>query len=143
MFDILFICMANIGRSQMAEGFYNYYSHGKNSISAGVKDFRKKYGYKPHPKVIEIMAEKGVDISNHKVNLINDKRISKAKKVILLMEEKEIDDKLREMLIGVNYKTISFPDPCPGNLNFDDSKEVIENTRIVRDKIEEWIKEML
>jgi len=33
-FDVLFICQANIGRSQMAEGFFNYYTRSQKAYSA-------------------------------------------------------------------------------------------------------------
>jgi arsenate reductase (thioredoxin) len=59
---ILFVCIENAGRSQMAEAFANKY--GKNNFvffSAG-----NKPADKVNPFVVEAMKEKGIDISNNK-----------------------------------------------------------------------------
>jgi arsenate reductase len=59
---ILFVCVENAGRSQMAEGFFK-----KNApidhiaISAGTKPASKI-----NPVVVEAMKEVGIDISNQK-----------------------------------------------------------------------------
>ena len=35
MKEVLFICQGNVGRSQMAEGFYNHHRGENQAISAG------------------------------------------------------------------------------------------------------------
>ena len=63
---ILFICVGNSCRSQMAEGFANYY--GKNKVTA------TSAGTQPANSVnlqaVEVMKERGIDISNHKPELL-------------------------------------------------------------------------
>jgi arsenate reductase (thioredoxin) len=58
---VLFVCIGNCCRSQMAEGFANFY--GKDVLNA------KSSGLSPTPIVaqetIDTMAEKNVDISRH------------------------------------------------------------------------------
>jgi arsenate reductase len=58
---VLFVCIGNCCRSQMAEGFANFY--GKDVLNA------KSSGLSPTPVVaqetIDTMAEKNVDISRH------------------------------------------------------------------------------
>lgn len=82
MAEILFICKANVGRSQMAQGFYNSLSTG--AISAGLKDYGYTYAT---PEVAEIMQEVGIDISNQKVTLVTQELIDSSKRVVLLCSE--------------------------------------------------------
>lgn len=62
MKKILFVCVENAGRSQMAEGFAKAYGEGKVEVSsAGNKPLDKV-----HPIVVQAMLEKGIDISQNK-----------------------------------------------------------------------------
>jgi Low molecular weight phosphotyrosine protein phosphatase len=55
---ILFVCVENAGRSQMAEGFFRKYaSDGYKPISAGTKPTSKI-----NPLAIQVMNELGIDI---------------------------------------------------------------------------------
>ncbi|MFN2434743.1 MAG: hypothetical protein ABR515_05155 [Nitrososphaeraceae archaeon] len=59
---ILFVCVENAGRSQMAEGLFNKYALGRcQAISAGTKPVSHI-----NPVAIEAMREVGIDISNQK-----------------------------------------------------------------------------
>ncbi|MFN4032150.1 MAG: arsenate reductase ArsC [Fimbriimonadales bacterium] len=56
---VLFVCVGNSCRSQMAEGFGNHYGQGKVvAFSAGTAPSGKV-----HPLAIEAMREVGIDIS--------------------------------------------------------------------------------
>ena len=59
---ILFVCVENAGRSQMAEAFANKYGEGRFIVSSA--------GNKPAERVnlvvVEAMKEKGIDISMNK-----------------------------------------------------------------------------
>lgn len=57
---ILVICTGNSCRSQMAHGFLNSFNNNMEVYSAGVSP-----AYKVMPETIEVMAEKGIDISGH------------------------------------------------------------------------------
>jgi arsenate reductase (thioredoxin) len=62
MKKLLFVCVENAGRSQMAEAFANKYGAGKFIfLSAGNKPTEKV-----NPVVVEVMKEKGLDISANK-----------------------------------------------------------------------------
>ncbi|MGQ9565354.1 MAG: arsenate reductase ArsC [Candidatus Bathyarchaeales archaeon] len=75
---ILFVCVENAGRSQMAEAFANHYGKGKLiAQSAGVK-----LADKVNPVVVEAMKEKGIDISNNKPKLLTIKMIEEADRII-------------------------------------------------------------
>ena len=56
---MLFVCVENAGRSQMAEAFAK--KHGMNAQSAGTIPSTRI-----HPTLVEVMRERGIDISfNH------------------------------------------------------------------------------
>ena len=56
---ILFVCVENAGRSQIAEAFFNKYApKGYKGISAGTKPVSQI-----NPIAIEAMKEVGIDIS--------------------------------------------------------------------------------
>jgi protein-tyrosine-phosphatase len=59
---ILFVCVQNSGRSQMAEAFFNHMAQGKASgYSAGTSPAEKV-----NPVVIQVMEEMGIDMTDHK-----------------------------------------------------------------------------
>jgi arsenate reductase len=58
---VLFICIGNTGRSQMAKGFFNTLSSSKSADSAGMRP-------EDHvePSAIKVMNEVGINISHYK-----------------------------------------------------------------------------
>ena len=64
---ILFVCVENAGRSQIAEGFFNqkYAPKGYRAISAGTRPVSQI-----NPLAVHTMNEVGVDISNQKSKII-------------------------------------------------------------------------
>ena len=61
MSDVLFICVANSGRSVMAEQIFNRAAGGRHhATSAGSEP-----GTAAHPAVLEALAEIGIDASDH------------------------------------------------------------------------------
>ena len=72
--NILFLCDANVWRSQMAEWFFRFKLTDINVSSAAIKeDVRKKYNNKPASKIITHMKMKNIDISSHKIQLFSKK----------------------------------------------------------------------
>ena len=62
MVTVLFICIHNAGRSQMAEAFFNKLSGGRHrGISAGSQPSETV-----NPVVVEAMREVGIDIGRNK-----------------------------------------------------------------------------
>ena len=80
MTTILFVCVHNSGRSQMAAAILNKLSNGKvRVISAGTdptKDIQ--------PSVVEVMREVGIDISHQKPKKLTTEMIEQADKVITM-----------------------------------------------------------
>jgi len=65
---IVFVCVENARRSQMAEGFANTFGQGKLEVySAGSRPSEQI-----DPLVIEVMKEKGIDLSGKRPKGLND-----------------------------------------------------------------------
>ena len=76
---ILFVCVENAGRSQMAEGFFNqkYAPKGYRAISAGTRPVSQI-----NPLAVQAMNEVGVDISNQKSKIITEDMIRSSAKSV-------------------------------------------------------------
>jgi arsenate reductase (thioredoxin) len=75
---ILFVCVENSGRSQMAEGFFRKYApRGYMMLSAGTKPSGDI-----SPLTIEVMKEVGIDISNQKPKDITEDMMKNSTKII-------------------------------------------------------------
>jgi len=71
---VLFVCVENSGRSQMAEGLFRKYApQGYAAISAGTKPSGQI-----NPLAIQAMKEYGIDISNQKSKIITEDMIRNA-----------------------------------------------------------------
>lgn len=85
---VLFVCQSNVGRSQMAEGFYNSLAP-QRATSAGIENCAKKYNYRPTPEVVAVMAEKGIDVSQQRIKQLNADMVSQAELVVVLCHRKQ------------------------------------------------------
>ena len=80
MKKVLFVCVENAGRSQMAEAFTRHYGQGRiEALSAGTMPSGEL-----NPAVIQVMREKGIDISKNKPKMINTKMVQEADLVIVM-----------------------------------------------------------
>ena len=124
---ILFVCVENAGRSQMAEAFANFYGKGKiTAASAGVK-----LAPKINPIAVEAMKEKGIDISLNKPKMLTEQMAKNADLIIT-------------MGCGV-------ADLCPGpalkataDWGLEDPKgKPIEKVRKIRNEIEKRVRKLI
>jgi len=124
---ILFVCVENAGRSQMAEAFANRYGRGKVSASsAGIK-----LAERVNPTVTQALREKGIDISMNRPKLLTAKMSEEA-------------DLIVTMGCGA-------ADLCPGpffkttvDWGLEDPKgKPIEKVREIRDEIERKVKKLV
>lgn len=129
---ILIICTGNSCRSQMAEGFFKHYKKDWEIYSAGISPKGL------NPIAIDVMLEKGIDISNQTSDGINKYINSKFDYVITVC------DRAKESCpIFPNAKTNlhwGFTDPADA---VGTSKEKITKFREVRNQIEEKIIQFL
>ncbi len=80
MKTVVFVCVHNSGRSQMAEAFFNQMAEGKAlAVSAGTQP-----GDKVNPVVVEAMRESGIDISGSKPKMLTMEMIEKADKMVTM-----------------------------------------------------------
>jgi len=124
---VLFVCVENAGRSQMAEAFAKKYGGDKyHFLSAG-----NLPAPQVHPVVVEAMKEKGIDISNAKPKLITAKMANEVDLVVTM---------------GCSSQGI-----CPGpffvptmDWPLEDPKgKSLEKVREIRDDIERRVKELI
>jgi arsenate reductase len=75
---ILFVCVENAGRRQMAEGFFRKYApEGYEALSAGTKPVAQI-----NPVAIQVMNEVGIDISKQKSKDLTEDMIRNSDKII-------------------------------------------------------------
>ncbi len=74
---VLFVCVENSARSQMAEGFLQKYSQSFLASSAGTEPSSKL-----NPLAVQAMKEIGIDIVKQKPKLLSDDMIQSSFKVV-------------------------------------------------------------
>jgi arsenate reductase len=80
MKTVLFVCVGNAGRSQMAEAFFNQAAGGKaRALSAGTKPASAV-----DPRTIEVMREVGIDISRNKPKALTMEMMDQADRVVTM-----------------------------------------------------------
>ena len=129
---ILFVCKANIARSQMAEAFFNNLSKNHEAISAGVDvlDFSGKRVEEISEKVPRCMLEKGIDISKKLSNQLTEELVNQNDLIVWIAPEEKIPDYLnRKKLILWNIE--------------DAGEKSHENWCEARDKIEKLVKSLV
>ncbi len=75
--QVLFVCVENAGRSQMAEGFFREYAQKFEVVSAGTEPESKL-----NPVVVDAMKEVGIDITNQKPKLFSNDMIENSIKTV-------------------------------------------------------------
>lgn len=123
---ILFVCVENAGRSQMAEGFFRKYAPaGFEPESAGTKPTGAI-----NPLAVQAMAELGVDITSQTPKTITNSMIRDAARVINMgCMDKESCPAL--FVNDVTDWAIADPRGKP-----------IEDVRKIRDAIEKKVQEL-
>ncbi len=124
---VLFVCIENAGRSQMAEAFAKKYGENKFIASSA--------GNKPagrvNPIVVEVMKEKGIDISKNKPKELTFQMANDSDLIVTM---------------GCSDQGI-----CPGPFfkptiewKLEDPKgKPIEKVREIRDEIERQVQELI
>ena len=78
MENVLFVCVENAGRSQMAEAFFRKYAPAKyNVISAGTTPSSQL-----NPVVVEVMKEVGIDMTQQSPKTLSDEMIENSSKTV-------------------------------------------------------------
>jgi arsenate reductase (thioredoxin) len=136
MTKVLFLCVHNSARSQMAEAFLK--KHGGGRFAAESAGLEKG---KLNPYVVRAMAESGIDISRNKTKSVFD--LFDAKRVyqiVVTVCSKEAAEKC-PIFPGLSEK-IHWPFPDPSTFSGSD-EEIMAQVRRVRDQIEKAVKEFV
>jgi protein-tyrosine-phosphatase len=124
---ILFVCVENAGRSQMAEAFVKAYGKAKvEASSAGTMPATEV-----NPGVVQVMREKGVDLSRNRPKLVTSQMVQEADTIVVM---------------GCSAQGF-----CPAPLldkvvdwGIEDPKDKpIEKVREIRDEIERRVKKLI
>ena len=124
---VLFVCVENAGRSQMAEAFAK--KHGMNAQSAGTKPSTRI-----NPTVVEVLRERGIDISSNKPKTLTTELIRDASLVVTMgcsIEEacpKPIIAQMQKKLVDWHLE--------------DPKNKPLEGVRKIRDEIENKVGEL-
>lgn len=120
---VLFLCIHNSARSQMAEGFARAFAPaGVDVMSAGTEPSRV------HERAIEVMREAGIDLSAHSSKHVDDVPWREADMVITLCGEAEESCPT----LATTVRRMHWPLPDPSAAPKADQVEVF---RQVRDEI--------
>jgi len=117
--NILFVCVENAGRSQMAEAFFRKFAPTRfNVLSAGTTPSSRL-----NPTVIQVMKEIGINMVDQQPKLLSDSMIKNSSKTVNMgcMDRESCPSLFVKDVLDWNISD-------PKNKSLDD-------VRIIRDKI--------
>ena len=122
---VLFVCVHNAGRSQMAAGFLKHLAGDRIQVlSAGSEPADAV-----NPVAVQAMAELGIDVSNERPKLLQDAAVSHADVVITM----GCGDAC-PIYPGKRYEDWELDDPAGKS---------IEDVRPIRDEIRERVERLV
>ena len=117
--DILFVCVENAGRSQMAEAFFRKLAPSKfNVSSAGTSPLSQL-----NPLVVQVMHEVGIDVTKQMPKSLSDFMIKTSFKIINMGC---MDKESCPSLFVEDVSDWNIPDP---------KEKSLDEVRIIRDAI--------
>ena len=122
---VLFVCVHNAGRSQMAAGFLEHLGQGRVGVLSAGSAPKESI----NPIAVEAMLEKGIDIANRKPKILTNESVQ-ASDVVITMGCGDACP----FYPGKRYEDWVLEDPAGQDLQF---------VRKVRDEIEERVKQLL
>jgi arsenate reductase len=120
---VLFVCVHNAGRSQMAAALFNALARewglDWTADSAGTEPAERV-----HPEVVAVMAELGIDLSGVRPRLLTNEDIEAADRVITM--GCEVDAGICPAVFIKNVEDWGLPDP---------KGRPLEEVRAIRDEV--------
>jgi arsenate reductase (thioredoxin) len=122
---VLFVCVHNAGRSQMAAALLERHAAGQVRVrSAGSEPADRL-----HPSVVEAMAEVGIDLTRERPKLLRDEAVRDSDVVITM----GCGDAC-PIFPGIRYEDWDLEDP---------SGKPLEDVRRIRDEIDGRVRRLL
>ena len=122
--NVLFVCVANSGRSVMAERIFRRDGQGRHQArSAGSNP-----GTAAHPHVLEALDEIGIDASDHQPRELDNDAVQWADVIVATCDD------ACPVIPGKRYVSWHLPDP---------KNRPIERVREIRDQIDRHVHELL
>lgn len=136
MNSVLFVCVHNSARSQMAEAYLKQFGGDRFEVeSAGLEPGTL------NPYVVEVLAEDGIDISGKKTQDVFDLfRAGKTYRFVITVCSREAEERCPIFPGAVVRYNWPFDDPARFQGS---SEEILERTRLVRDAIKERVREFV
>jgi arsenate reductase (thioredoxin) len=123
--EVLFVCVENAGRSQMAAALLDHYATGRVHVSSAGSEPADQV----NPAVVEAMSELGVDVSKEFPKPMTDEVVRAADAVITM----GCGDAC-PIYPGKRYEDWEVDDPAEADL---------ESVRRIRDEIDERVRRLL
>ena len=125
MHSVLFVCIHNAGRSQMAAGFMSTLSGGKVEVLSAGSAPKNSI----NPIAVEAMAEVGIDIANNVPKILTTEAVQQSDVVITM---------------GCGDTCPFFPGKRYEDWVLDDpAGQGIESVRVIRDEIKKRVEDLL
>lgn len=136
MKSVLFLCVHNSARSQMAEAYLKKLGQDKFEVeSAGLEPG------KLNPYVVQVMKEDGIDISNNKTKDVFD-FFKSGKRFYYVITVCDMDSAVKCPVFPGVFKRIEWNIEDPSALKGSE-EEILSRTRIIRDKIRDSVKDFV
>jgi len=123
--NVLFVCVANSGRSVMAERLFRQAAAGRHQARSAGSD----PGSAPHPQVVEALRELGIDASDHQPHKLDPEALEWADIAVSTCSEEVCP-------ITPGVRRISWELPDPKHLPLD-------RVRPIRDEIKRRVNELV
>ena len=146
MFDnILVVCVGNICRSPMAEGLFRQAFVEVNNFESRIRSagLGALVGHPPDPKAIQLMMEKGIDISDHRARQLNQEMIRNSDLILVMeLDQKNTIEEIEPTARGKVFRLgewggFDIPDPYQKEIH------VFEKTLILIEQgVSQWIKKL-
>ena len=125
MAHVLFVCLHNAGRSQMSQALFERAAAGRHTAaSAGTTPAERV-----HPEVAEVMRELGIDLADHRPQLLTRELAGQADVVVTMGCGDECP-----FIPGKRYLDWELEDP---------KGRPVEEVRATRDEIARRVEELL
>ena len=123
--NVLFVCVANSGRSVMAERLFRAAARGRHQARSAGSD----PGTAPHPQVVEALRELGIDASDHVPRKLDQELLEWADVAV-----STCSDEVCPVTPGVKRLHWDLPDP---------KSLPLEQVRPIRDEIKRLVGDLV